>query len=65
MVLVTSLFQDKILLLRDTDEDGIADFSQLFASGENGLNRPFGMVFTEDFFYVGNTDSIDRETLFF
>ncbi|NES02545.1 MAG: hypothetical protein F6K22_06635, partial [Okeania sp. SIO2F4] len=59
-VLVTSLFQDQILLLRDTDEDGTADFSQIFADAENGLNRPFGMVFTEDFFYVGNTDSIVR-----
>ncbi|MGD1714814.1 PQQ-dependent sugar dehydrogenase [Dapis sp. BLCC M172] len=64
-VLVTSLnsFNDpntKILLLRDTDGDGTADFSQVFADAENGLNKPFGMVFTEDFFYVGNTDSIVR-----
>ncbi|NES90505.1 sorbosone dehydrogenase family protein [Okeania sp. SIO2B9] len=59
-VLVTSLFNDRILLLRDTDEDGVADFSQVFADAENGLNAPFGMVFTEDFFYVGNTDSIVR-----
>ncbi len=59
-VLVTSLFKDEILLLRDTDEDGTADFSQVFADAENGLNAPFSMVFTEDFFYVGNTDSIVR-----
>ncbi|MDJ0553180.1 MAG: hypothetical protein QNJ68_01810 [Microcoleaceae cyanobacterium MO_207.B10] len=41
-VLVTSLFQDQILLLRDTDGDGTADFSQVFADAENGLNAPFG-----------------------
>ena len=58
-VLVTS-FNDQILLLRDTDDDGVADFSQVFADAENGLNSPFGMVFTEDYFYVGNTDSIVR-----
>ncbi|NEP80068.1 MAG: hypothetical protein F6K39_19025, partial [Okeania sp. SIO3B3] len=64
-VLVTSLnfFNEtnpQILLLRDTDGDGTADFSKIFADGENGLNAPFGMVFTEDFFYVGNTNSIVR-----
>ncbi|NEN92691.1 MAG: sorbosone dehydrogenase family protein, partial [Okeania sp. SIO3H1] len=53
-VLVTSLNVNQIVLLRDTDGDGAADFSQVFADEENGLNDPFGMVFTEDFFYVGN-----------
>lgn len=59
-VLVTETPQNQIRLLRDTDNDGTADFSQIFADAENGLNQPFGMAFTEDYFYLGNTDSIVR-----
>ncbi len=59
-VLVTETPLNQIRLLRDTDWDGTADFSQIFASETNGLNQPFGMAFTEDFLYVGNTDSIVR-----
>ena len=59
-VLVTETPQNQIRLLRDTDDDGTADFEQIFADGENGLNQPFGMAFTDDYFYLGNTDSIVR-----
>ncbi|MGB3510471.1 MAG: PQQ-dependent sugar dehydrogenase [Microcoleaceae cyanobacterium] len=59
-VLVTETPQNQIRLLRDTDNDGTADFSQIFADTENGLNQPFGMAFTDDYFYLGNTDSIVR-----
>lgn len=59
-VLVTETPLNQIRLLRDTDGDGSVDFSQVFADTENGLNQPFGMAFTEDFFYVGNTDSVVR-----
>ncbi|NEP05262.1 MAG: hypothetical protein F6K25_18480 [Okeania sp. SIO2G4] len=59
-VLVTETPLNQIRLLRDTDGDGNVDFSQVFADAENGLNQPFGMAFTEDYFYVGNTDSVVR-----
>ncbi|NEQ75694.1 MAG: hypothetical protein F6K23_23205 [Okeania sp. SIO2C9] len=59
-VLVTETPLNQIRLLRDTDGDGTVDFSQVFADAENGLNQPFGMAFTEDYFYVGNTDSVVR-----
>ncbi|NEP77852.1 MAG: hypothetical protein F6K17_07890 [Okeania sp. SIO3C4] len=59
-VLVTETPLNQIRLLRDTDGDGAVDFSQVFADAENGLNQPFGMAFTEDYFYVGNTDSVVR-----
>jgi len=59
-VLVTETPLNQIRLLRDTNGDGTADFSQIFASETNGLNQPFGMAFTDDYFYVGNTDSIVR-----
>ena len=36
----------------------INDFT--FADANNGLNRPYGMVFTEDYFYVGNQDAVRR-----
>ncbi|NET17621.1 MAG: hypothetical protein F6K08_34770, partial [Okeania sp. SIO1H6] len=59
-VLVTETPLNQIRLLRDTDGDGNVDFYQVFADAENGLNQPFGMAFTEDYFYVGNTDSVVR-----
>jgi glucose/arabinose dehydrogenase len=59
-VLVTETPQNQIRLLRDTDGNGTADTSEIFAGPENGLNQPFGMAFTEDFFYVGNTDAAVR-----
>lgn len=59
-VLVTETPSNQIRLLQDSDQDGTVDRSEIFAGPENGLNQPFGMVFTNNFFYVGNTDSIVR-----
>lgn len=47
---------DKIILLRDTDGDGIAEFKQEFIT--EGLNQPFGMLIKGNLFYVANTDGI-------
>lgn len=44
-----------IILLRDTNNDGIADFSSVFLSN---LNQPFGMLVIGNSFYVANTDGI-------
>lgn len=57
-VLVTETRSDRIRLLRDSNGDGIADIKKTFASAENGLNIPFGMAFTKDAFFVGNTDAV-------
>jgi len=46
---------NRITLLRDTDNDGVADFSALFLEG---LNSPFGMVLVGNNLYIANTDSI-------
>ncbi len=57
-VLVTETPDNRIRLLRDEDGDGDADVSKTFAGPENGLNLPFGMAFSEDAFFVGNTGEV-------
>ncbi|RCJ24994.1 sorbosone dehydrogenase [Nostoc sp. ATCC 43529] len=59
-VLVTETGQNRIRLLRDSNGDGVADIRETFAARENGLNRPFGMAFTGDSFFLGNTDALLR-----
>jgi len=49
--------QGKIFILRDANHDGVSDERFTFAEG---LNKPFGMAFWRDYFYVGNTDGIVR-----
>jgi glucose/arabinose dehydrogenase len=46
---------NRITLLRDADQDGVAETRELFLEG---LNQPFGMALLGDTFYVGNTDGV-------
>jgi len=46
-----------IVLLRDTNGDGIPDIRTVFL---NKLNQPFGMLIIGDWFYVANTDGVWR-----
>lgn len=46
-----------ITVLRDTDNDGVAETRFTFASG---LNFPFGLAFWKDYLYVGNNNSVIR-----
>ena len=46
---------DRITLLRDTDQDGVADLQVPFI--EN-LRSPFGMALVGSTFYVANTDAV-------
>lgn len=48
---------DNVLLFRDTDGDGVAEFQQVYASG---LKQPFGVLVLGDYFYVANTDGLLR-----
>ncbi|WP_026099983.1 PQQ-dependent sugar dehydrogenase [Fortiea contorta] len=57
-VLVTETRQNRIRLLRDSNGDGVADVRQIFASEVNGLNIPFGMAFSSNAFFLGNTDAV-------
>ncbi|TFI53818.1 sorbosone dehydrogenase family protein [Mastigocladus laminosus UU774] len=59
-VLVTETRQNRIRLLRDTNGDGVADVKKTFATAKNGLNRPLGMTFAADSFFLGNTDAVLR-----
>ncbi len=46
-----------VILLRDMNNDGIPDMRETFLSG---LNKPFGMLILNNFFYVANTDGVYR-----
>ena len=46
---------NRISLLRDNDEDGIAEFRTTLLEG---LNSPFGMAVVGDKLYVANTDAL-------
>jgi glucose/arabinose dehydrogenase len=48
---------NRIVLLRDTNGDGIADVRTVFI---DGLHSPFGMSLVGNTFYVANTDAIVR-----
>ena len=59
-VLVTETRQNRIRILADRDNNGVADFNQVFASANNGLNIPFGMAFADGYFFLGNTAEVRR-----
>jgi glucose/arabinose dehydrogenase len=48
---------NRITLLRDANNDGVAEFRSVFLEG---LNSPFGMAVVGDDFYVANSDAIMR-----
>ncbi len=59
-VLVTETRANRIRLLRDTNGDGVADVRKTFATTQNGVDIPFGMTFTDNFFFLGNTGAVLR-----
>ncbi|HEV7277101.1 MAG TPA: sorbosone dehydrogenase family protein [Devosiaceae bacterium] len=46
---------NRIMLLRDTDADGVADVIEPFLVN---LNQPYGMALKGETLYVGNTDAV-------
>ena len=46
---------NRIMLLRDSDGDGVAEIVEPFLTG---LRQPYGMALKGDTFYVGNTDAV-------
>ncbi len=59
-VLVTETPQNRIRLLRDSNGDGVADGIKTFAEAKNGLDQPFGMAFSQNAFFLGNTSAVLR-----
>src|SRR4051812_15081919 len=46
-----------VIILRDTNNDGMPDARSVYAEGLNGI---FGMAFHDGYLYLGRTDSIVR-----
>ena len=59
-ILVSEPDANRISCLVDSDNDGYPDQRITFADVSNGLNSPYGMVFINGFFYVGNEDAVRR-----
>lgn len=59
-VLVTETRRNRIRLLRDGDQDGVAETKKTFATAENGVNIPFGMAFSDNAFFLANSASVLR-----
>ena len=60
-VLVAESQGHRLVRLRDTDGDGVAEAREIVATREaNGLNRPFGLVFARGGLYVASTDAVAR-----
>jgi len=59
-VLVVESRANRILRLRDTQRDGVAETREPFASEANGLNLPFGMAFNDTHFFLANTHEVRR-----
>ncbi|MGB5960899.1 MAG: sorbosone dehydrogenase family protein [Coleofasciculaceae cyanobacterium] len=59
-VLVTETKANRIRLLQDRNGDGVADVNKVFASAENGVDIPFGMTFSGNSFFLGNTGEVRK-----
>lgn len=53
----TRTSKNQITVFRDADKDGKFETHNVFISN---LNRPFGMLVMNDFFYIANTDGLYR-----
>lgn len=61
-ILVSESSANRISCLVDSDNDGYPDQRLTFANASNGLDYPYGMVFIDNYFYVGNRDTLRRYT---
>jgi glucose/arabinose dehydrogenase len=59
-VLAVQSKQNKINLLKDQNQDGIAEVQQTFGDRGNNLDQPLGMTFADGSFYVANTGEVLR-----
>lgn len=51
---------DRIMLLRDTNNDGKPDRRDTLLTSKEGLSQPFGMLVFGKWLYVANTDAVVR-----
>jgi glucose/arabinose dehydrogenase len=59
-VLCAASQQEKVFLLQDGGREGAAARQFVLLDKSSGTNQPFGMAFTKDAFYLGNTDAVLR-----
>ncbi|MGL4880131.1 MAG: PQQ-dependent sugar dehydrogenase, partial [Waterburya sp.] len=59
-VLAVQSKQNKINLLKDQNQDGVAEVKQVFGDRNNNLDQPLGMTFADNSFYVANTGEVLR-----
>lgn len=59
-ILVSESAANRISCLIDNDHDGYPDQRLTFADASNSLTYPFGMAFSNGYFYVANRDAIRR-----
>ncbi|MGL5832559.1 MAG: PQQ-dependent sugar dehydrogenase [Waterburya sp.] len=59
-VLAVQSKENKITLLQDKDNDGVAEVRQTFGDRRNNLDQPLGVTFAGDAFYVANTGKVLR-----
>lgn len=53
----TQMSADRITVFRDKDKDGQFETRQVFIEG---LNKPYGMLILNNYFYIANTDGLYR-----
>jgi glucose/arabinose dehydrogenase len=56
-VFLSDSYGGKVVVLRDTNKDGVAEERFTFA---DNLDRPFGLAFNKDWLYVAQTDGVMR-----
>lgn len=59
-VLCAQTREDTITILRDEDEDGVADDRGVFGGPSNRMDMPFGMAFAPGSLFVGYQDEVRR-----
>ena len=59
-LLVTETDNHRILRLADKNGDGIADEPAVFANAANGLDKPFGMAFSDNAFFIADSGFVRR-----
>ncbi len=52
--------EHRVVVLRDTNQDGVADERKTFADKDDGLRLPFGIAFHPLGLYVANTNGVVR-----
>ena len=57
-VLAVQSRQDKVVLLQDKDEDGVAEVNRTFGDRNNNLDQPLGVTFAGGSFYIANTGEV-------